>query len=262
MPEGDTIHKIANYLAPRLEARVVQRVRTTDASATRRCAGQRVRSVFAKGKHLFIEFDNDWLLRSHLGMFGSWHRYRDGEAWRKPARQASLELATADDVFVCFNAKEIELVNTPSVRNRIVSARLGPDLAEAGVDTSRLAQRAREFLAGDTPVADVLLDQRIACGIGNVYKSEVLFIEGQLPHVHLDGLSDAALTRCYATAARLIQRNLGGSPRVTRFENDRAGRLWVYGRGGLPCLRCDGRIGSARLGKDHRSTYFCETCQR
>jgi endonuclease-8 len=261
MPEGDTIHKLANYLAPRLEARVVRRARMPDPAGARLCAGQRVRHVFARGKHLFIEFDNDWLLRSHLGMHGSWHRYRDGEAWRKPRRQASLELATDDDVFVCFNAKGIELINAPGVRRRIFDTRLGPDLVAPAVDFPSVVQRAREFLAGDTPVADVLLDQRVAAGIGNVYKSEVLFITGHLPRTPLYALRDTELEACYATAAGLLKRNLGGGPRVTRFVNDRAGRLWVYGRRGFPCLRCPGRVRFARIGNDHRSTYFCESCQ-
>jgi endonuclease-8 len=261
MPEGDTIHKLANYLAPRLETRVVDRVRAADPSAMRLCGGQRVSRVFAKGKHLFIEFENEWLLRSHLGMYGSWHRYRENEAWKKPRRQASLEIAAEGEVFVCFNAKEVELVHAPGVRKRIVDTRLGPDLACADFYVTAMAQRAREFLEDDAPLTDVLLDQRIACGIGNVYKSEVLFIEGLPPLATLGMLGDEQLNRLYATAAQLIQRNLGGGPRVTRFESDGAGRLWVYGRGGLPCLRCDSRINSARMGKNHRSTYFCEQCQ-
>ncbi|MDJ0928481.1 MAG: DNA-formamidopyrimidine glycosylase family protein [Gammaproteobacteria bacterium] len=261
MPEGDTIHKLAGYLGPRLEQRTVDRLRVADPTAVRRCTGRRVRSVFAHGKHLFIEFDNELMLRSHLGMYGSWHRYSEGETWQKPRRQASLELVTGNDVFVCFNAKEIELVTTPSVRERIITSRLGPDLVLEDTHVADAVARAREFLTGDTPLADVLLDQRVAAGIGNVYKSEVLFITGYLPLTALQVVDDEALQVCYVTAAELLRANLGGGRRVTRFENDRAGRLWVYGRGGLPCLRCDRPIDTARLGKDHRNTFWCANCQ-
>jgi endonuclease-8 len=261
VPEGDTIHKIADYLAPRLKGRAVRRLRMADPAGADRCTGRRIEAVFAHGKHLFLEFDNDLLLRSHLGMYGDWHRYRAGEPWRRPRWQASLELAVDEDVFVCFNAKEIELLRAPSVRERILGTRLGPDLVEATVDTGRIVLRAREFLPGETLLADVLLDQRIAAGIGNVYKSEVLFIEGCLPQTPLAAVSDEWLAGCFTTAAELLRRNLGGGPRVTRFVNDAAGRLWVYGRRGKPCLRCEGRIASARLGRDHRSTYWCMTCQ-
>ena len=152
MPEGDTIHKLANFLAPRLEAHTVRRVSAPDPSAARQCAGQRVRRVFARGKHLFIEFDNGHLLRSHLGMYGSWHRYGHGEAWRKPRRQASLELATDAEVFVCFNAKEVELLHGPGVRRRITRKRAWrttgdrPQPALEGWSARRAAHRLRAWL--------------------------------------------------------------------------------------------------------------------
>jgi endonuclease-8 len=261
MPEGDTIHKIAHYLALRLVNRTVQRLHMNDTGGAAACTGKRIRTVFAHGKHLFIELADDLTLRSHLGMYGSWHRYAENERWRKPRWQASLELATDKDVFVCFNAKETELMRTPGFRERTLRARLGPDLVGPETDIDHVVRRAREFPESDTLLADVLLDQRVASGIGNVYKSEVLFIEGCLPHTRLSAVSDESLARCFASAAVLLRRNLGGGPRVTRFEEDNAGRLWVYRRRGLHCLRCDDRISSARLGKDHRSTYWCPSCQ-
>ncbi len=261
MPEGDTIHKIANWLAPRLTDRVVTDVRMADAAGARSCRGRRVAGVRALGKHLFIELDHDRALRSHLGMYGSWHFYPPGAAWKKPHSQASLVVETEDDVYVCFNAKEVELVATPSVRERIIDTRLGPDLIGEDVDAGYLVRRARDILEPDALIADVLLDQRVACGIGNVYKSEVLFIERILPQRLLGDVTGDALARCFEIAADLLRRNLGGGKRVTRFEDDDAGRLWVYGRTGLPCLRCDGRIAGRRLGKHHRGTFWCPDCQ-
>ena len=261
MPEGDTVHKIANFLAPRLEKQTVVRLSLANVADAKRCTGQKVTAVVARGKHLFIELDNGTAVRSHLGMYGSWHRYACNELWPKPRRQASLVLVTAQDEYVCFNAKEVELIEMPSVRQRIVHGRLGPDLIADTIDPSWLVRRAREFLDDDALVADALLDQRIASGIGNVFKSEVLFIERLSPRERLASVADEALARCFDTAAELLQKNLGGGKRVTRFENDAAGRLWVYGRDGLPCLRCDTLIVSARLGRHHRATYWCPACQ-
>lgn len=261
MPEGDTIHKLANYLAPRLEGATVQRLEMADAAGARRCRGRRIEQVFAHGKHLFIEFDNALMLRSHLGMYGNWHRYALHERWRKPKWQASLRLDTGDQTYVCFNAKEVELVATPSVRERLLSMRLGPDLVRPDASIADVIARAREFLPASAPLADVLLDQRIAAGIGNVYKSEVLFIEGHLPETPQDKLDDAGLARAFELAASLLRRNLGGGPRVTRFEQDAAGRLWVYGRRDLPCLRCDGIVRSRRFGAGNRATFWCPDCQ-
>ncbi len=260
MPEGDTIHKIANFLAPRLASQKITALQMADEVSRRKSEGRTVTGVTARGKHLFIELDNETSLRSHLGMYGSWHRYAHEEPWRKPRRQASMVLSTENDVYVCFNAKEIELVRTPSVRSRIVRGRLGPDLIADDAEPAELVRRAREFLETDALVADVLLDQRVASGIGNVYKSEVLFIERLLPDTRLADLSDDVLASCFRTAADLLQQNLGGGRRVTRFEDDSA-RLWVYGRTGQPCLECDTPIRSARLGRHHRGTFWCSRCQ-
>ena len=262
MPEGDTIHKLANYLAPRLEGRTIEALGMRDPEAVRRCTGRRILRVFARGKHLLIELDNATLLRSHLGMYGSWHRYRPDEPWRKPRRRASLTIATADAIYVCFNAKEVELMHAPGVRERILETRLGPDLVDPNADLEAVVRRAREFLPGDAPLADVLLDQRVAAGIGNVYKSEVLFIEGRLPQTAQSAVGDAALRAAFALAASLLRRNLGGGPRVTRFEGDAAGRLWVYGRRDRPCLRCEDTIAGARFGAGNRATFWCPGCQR
>lgn len=259
MPEGDTIHKVAAYLADRLVGRSIRRLRM--AGACDDCVGRRIERVYAHGKHLFIALDNDKLLRTHLGMYGSWHRYREGETWRKPASRASLELATEDEVFVCFNAKEIEILPAGGVRERILQTHLGPDLIDLGADLAPVVRRSRDLLAGDTALADVLLDQRVAAGIGNVYKSEVLFLERLLPQSLLAAVTDPVLAACYAQAADLLRRNLGGGPRVTRFVGDGGPRLWVYGRARLPCLRCGAPIRYARFGKDRRATYWCGGCQ-
>lgn len=232
-----------------------------DEAAAARCRSRRIEGVTARGKHLFIELDNQTALRSHLGMHGSWHRYAPGEPWKKPRWQASLVISIAGDDYVCFNAREIELVTLSGVRDRIVHSRLGPDLIADEADFGELGRRARELLEAETLIADVLLDQRVASGIGNVYKSEVLFIERLLPDAPLGEVSAPDLERCFRTAADRLRRNLGGGRRVTRLENDGAGHLWVYGRTGLPCLRCDGRIVSRRLGRHHRGTYWCPDCQ-
>jgi endonuclease-8 len=261
VPEGDTIHKIAGYLAPRIENEVIERAEARDSALACRCEGRTVTGVTARGKHLFIELDDGNALRSHLGMYGSWHRYPPGAEWRKPRRQASLVLAIAGDDYVCFNAKEVELIRLPSVRERVVHGRLGPDLIADEVSATALVRRARDILEPDVILADVLLDQRVACGVGNVYKSEIAFIERLHPAAPLGGVPDERLAGCFDTAAALLRRNLGGGKRVTRFENDGAGRLWVYGRDGLPCLACEGRIRTARLGRHQRSTYWCPRCQ-
>ena len=261
MPEGDTIHKIAAFMAPRLTGQTVDAVRL-GANAAPQFAGSAVSEVEARGKHLRIALDNGKVLRSHLGMHGSWHVYSNEETWQKPDRQASLVVAAGGSSWVCFNAKEVEIVDVPGVRDRVLSARLGPDLIADNPDPAALVRRAREFDDGNTLLIDTLLDQRVAAGIGNVYKSEVMFLERQPPDRYLADTPDEIVATCFVRAANLLKKNLGGGKRVTRFANDAAGRLWVYGRTGKPCHNCSTSIRSQRMGRHHRGTFWCLRCQR
>jgi endonuclease-8 len=224
-------------------------------------AGRLVSDVYAVGKHLLVRFADGLLVRSHLGMYGSWHRYRPGEPWRKPSSRASMVLATDGCVLVCFNARAVELLRANGPGMRDWQRRLGPDLLAPDIRIEALPERARSLLDPQTPLADLLLDQRIASGIGNVYKSELLFLGRLRPHRPLVEVADDALVGLYAAARELIAANLGGGRRRTRFAAADAGRLWVYRRRGHPCYVCGSGILSGPLGRHARSTYWCPRCQ-
>jgi len=261
VPEGDTIHKLAGAIAPRLEGRRLVRFELRG-DRTLDLAGRRVERVRARGKHLLVDLQGDLALRTHLGMHGSWHRYAVREPWKRPARRASVVLGTDADVFVCFDAKECDCVVASGSRARGALRRLGPDLvAAAEPDWATLVARARHLVAPDAPLADALLHQGVAAGIGNVYKSEVLFLRGLHPLRRLDSVGDGDVLALYRTARELLRRNLGGGRRTTRDASDGAGRLWVYGRAGRPCLRCTAPLESAQLGRGRRVTTWCPRCQ-
>lgn len=260
MPEGDTIHKVAAAMAPELEGRELQGGRLREVPGAP-FAGRVVSGLSVHGKHLFIELDGVEVLRVHLGMTGSWHRYAPGERWTRPARQASVVLETAADVFVCFNAKEVVLMRARGARHKDLGARLGPDLLGNDPDYAEILRRARARPAS-LPAVDLLLDQSISSGIGNVYKSEVLFMHRVHPETPVEALDDATVVAMFRTAAGLLRQNLGGGSRVTRFPRDRAGRLWVYNRAGKPCLECDTPVVHTRSGRHQRGTWHCPACQR
>jgi endonuclease VIII len=146
-------------------------------------------------------------------------------------------------------------------RRQALRDRLGPDLLAEDTDVTSLPARARGVLPVDAPLTDVLLDQRVAAGIGNEYKSEPLFLAGLSPHRALGSVDDETLVSIFALACDLLLRNLGYRPPTTRFAGDGLGRVRVYGRRGKPCLRCGVRVRYARLGCDQRGTYWCPACQ-
>jgi endonuclease-8 len=260
MPEGDTISKLARALGSRLRGAEVVALRLKRATGPA-LAGVRILDVRSRGKHLFIEFGNGVVLRSHLGMYGSWHHYPRGAPWRKPAWQASIVLQVGEETLVCFNAREAELLTANGYRLGDVQRRLGPDLTRERPEAGLLLRRAGALAEPGTLLVDLLLDQRLASGIGNVYKSEVLFLEGQPPRRTFAETPREVLAALYDLAGDLLRRNLGGGPRVTRFVGDGRGNLWVYGRADSPCFRCGSPIRRERMGVNQRSTYWCPLCQ-
>jgi endonuclease-8 len=128
-----------------------------------------------------------------------------------------------------------------------------------------MVARAEVRAHGNREIAELLLDQRIASGVGNVYKSEVLFAERVHPQTLVRDVDTTTLRSLFATAARLLRRNLltrrRESAPLRRRPEPNSARLHVYGRAGKPCLECGNRIVRFVQGDMARSTYFCPTCQ-
>ena len=141
-------------------------------------------------------------------MHGSWHRYRPGErvARGRPAgRSSSLEVPGA--VAVCFDAPVVELLETRRRALHPPLGGLGPDATADGFDRGEAIRRLRDPARAGCAVAEALLDQRALAGIGNVYKSEVLFIERVDPFVPVGALDDATLGRLVDRARALLLAN-------------------------------------------------------
>src|SRR4051812_49332326 len=229
MPEGDTIAQSARTLAGVLVGRTVSGFRSAAPGVEARAqafgvVGSTVSAVESRGKHLLIRFSSGATLRTHMRMTGSWHLYRVSSRWQKPAHLARVILEAGDVVAVCFSAPEIELLSSGEAAHHAGLGRLGPDLLDAEFDEAEAFARLRA--AGDREIADALLDQSIAAGIGNVYKSEVLFLERVSPFAAVASLDDETLRRLLLTARRQLRRNVGTGRRRTTGASQ-ANALWV-----------------------------------
>jgi endonuclease-8 len=205
--------------------------------------------VEAVGKHLLIRFADGTSLRTHLRMTGSWHLYRSGERWRRPPHLARAVVEVDGWVAVCFAAPVVELAPDASAGPRALG-HLGTDLTRADTgdaDIDVAVSRMARFAAPADEIGTVLLDQRVACGVGNVYKSEVLFACRVNPFSPVGDLDPAARRRLLATASKLLRA--GSRPGA------------VYRRAGRPCRRCGTPIVSRRQGEQARTSYWCPTCQ-
>jgi endonuclease-8 len=162
MPEGDTIFRAADVLRAALVGRRVTAARAQAQPGMRRVpdlsrlAGTTVTSVEPRGKHLLIGFDNGLTVRTHLRMSGSWHRYRPGEPWRRPRREASAILETADAVAVAFNTPVVELLTDADLHRSRPLRELGPDLLSRTFDLGEAVRRLRERDADE--LGSALLD--------------------------------------------------------------------------------------------------------
>jgi len=281
VPEGDTIYRAARTLHRALAGHVVTGFESMFPKLTRvhddtPITGRAIESVTARGKHVLMAFSSglgdrsgqDLVLRTHMRMNGSWHIYRPGEAWQRSRRDMRIAVSTADYIAVAFNVPVAEWLTSRDLRRHGELTRLGPDLLADDFDAVEATRRLKE--RADAEIADALLNQRVMAGIGNVYKSEVLFACRVNPFSRVQTLSDAQIDCLVTTARKFLQANVTeglaamttymGFRRTTR-RDDPSERLWVYGRVDEPCRRCSTAIRIAKQGRDARLTYWCPTCQ-
>jgi endonuclease-8 len=246
MPEGDTIFRTARTLQHALGDKTITGFRAQTNSippgAESRLVGQTITSVEAQGKNVLMHFSNGFTLHTHMRMQGSWHLYRPGERWRKPAFRARIILEVPDFVAVCFDAPVARLLKQPVLPN------LGPDIMK-DFDFAEVLRRFREH--PDLPIGEAIILQSILAGVGNIYKSEALFLERINPFVVVREMENTALQRLVAKTAEIMRVSTNSTTR-SRYQ--------VYRRSGKPCPRCGAEIRMLR--QSSRSTYYCPHCQR
>jgi endonuclease VIII len=247
VPEGDTIHRTANRLRAVLLGQPLVRLEVRHVAVRTPTTGTPIEAVDAVGKHLLIRFADGSTLRTHMRMTGSWHLYRTGERWRQPAHLARAVVEIKGWTAVCFAAPVVELEPSPTSASRV--AHLGPDLTRPDITDDDIALAVDRMYDGE--IGAVLLDQRVACGIGNIYKSETLFACGVDPFTSATTLDRGTQHKLLATASKLLRASVADAPRPRN----------VYGRAGQPCRRCGTPIRARRQGDQQRTTYWCPSCQ-
>ena len=257
MPEGDTIHRTARSMQRALAGKVVLRAesRMPRVPATK-LTGATIEEVVARGKHVVMRFADGRVLRTHMQMTGSWHLYRTTDRWRRPRRQMVLLLETDPWHAVAFNVPQAELLR--SERHSAQLRRLGPDLLDPDADLDEAIRRLTS--EPDIPLGVAVMRQDLVSGIGNVYKSELLFLEKLDPFGPVSAVSPEQLRVLLERTRELMRRNLRGPERITTGRSDRMSKH-VYGRQGEPCPVCETPIRMRRQGTGGRSTYWCPTCQ-
>ena len=275
MPEGDTIFRTARALGRALIAKPITVFRSTYPMLTRfhddtPLTGQTVNEVESRGKWLLIHFSGGGTLATHMLMSGSWHIYRHGERWQLPRDRMRILLENSEYVAVGFSVPVAKMMRTAELLRAL---RIPPRAIDVLSEEFDAAEAARRLLKHrDEEIGDVLLNQAVMAGVGNVFKSEICFVTATNPFCKVAALDSERVAELIATARRLMKVNVledsnnaiaryGGRKHRTTNELDISAGLWVYGRGGEPCRQCGEQIRRCIQGPDARVTFWCQQCQ-
>ena len=272
MPEGDSVHRLANRLQPLVGRRITRSQFRVPQLATATLTGTTIARVWAHGKHLYWECQPDvgeaLILHTHLRMEGTWAVHKTGDRWSKPGHTARVVVEVTGGVeLVGHELGVVEL--WPAAQYPERTTHLGPDvLASDWSGRGRDEAIARISADPARTIGEALLDQRNLAGIGNEYRAEVCFLAGLHPAARV---GDVDVPTVVDLAAKLMQANLASPVRTFTGDHRRGETTFVFGRNHRPCRRCcttilQDRLGgatsvtSAEAGRE-RIIWWCPTCQ-
>jgi len=265
MPEGHTVHRTANQFREHFlgEPVAISSPQGRFAAGAKLISSRQLVAAEAVGKQLFLGFDNELQLRIHLGIYGKWQFSQHLGERPEPVGQVrarfenSLWLADLRGPTACevITADEATLVLT----------RLGPDPLRPdrhGTELQRFVDRVRSSRG---KVGQLLMDQSVIAGVGNVYRAELLFRAGLNPHLAGSSVPVEQLESIWHDAVRLMRVGVKKGIMITRdeFLTKRpkiADRYFAYKREGLPCRVCGSSIALEIMAT--RKLYWCPSCQR
>ena len=275
MPEGDTIFRTARSMGRALVGKPITGFRSNYPLLTRfhddtPITGQLVDRVESRGKWLLIHLSGGATLVTHMLMNGSWHLYRTGERWRRPARDMRIVLENREYQAVAFTVPVARIYTAQALAREKRIPPPGADVLNEDFDALSAADRIRA--CAEEEIGNVLLHQHVLAGVGNVFKSEVCFVERVNPFCRVSGLSDRQVAALVGRAQQLVAANVledsgnmivtyRGQQRRTTHTTSPQDSLWVYGRSGAPCRVCGEAIRQRLQGPDARVTFWCQTCQ-
>lgn len=265
MPEGHSVHRHAKKLNELFGGMAIgvssPQGRFADGASL--LNGQSLVSTRAHGKQLFAEFDNRLYLRVHLGIYGKWGFKNFDENPPEPVGQVRLRLLSNNSVADLRGPTACEVLTKAEVRT--VTKRLGPDPLHSDPRGYKKQDFFERVKKSQVSIGQLLMNQEIIAGIGNVYRAELLFRANQSPFTPGKEVSEEVLETIWTDAQRLMRIGVKKGIMLTREDKLRgrpkiADRYYVYKRQGLACRECAGMVSIGLM--QARKLYWCETCQR
>lgn len=210
-----------------------------------------IEEVRALGREIEIIWDDGVVLRTKLQIRGNWRIFRVAD-WQKKNRDfAKVVVQTGEYIAACFDAVEVETYHDFDPGRHPLLGRHGPDLSDSRTDLDRCVDLMLDYQDADATIAEVLLDQRVMRGIGNVFRCELLWTCELHPWAKVSSLNRDECRELISIAAEMLQSQHAPEDRL----------LAVYGRHGKTCERCNGQVSVTHHGEANRVLYWCADCQ-
>ena len=262
MPEG---HSILRYARRQHELLAGQEVMAASPQGrfqggAARISGRELLEVDAHGKHLFYHWHRAETLHVHLGLYGKFRTFKTDPPPPTPATRLTL---STERVTVYLAGPTVCELITPS-QEEAIRARLGPDPLQAGSDGNTLAEFASNLKRRQVPIGAAILDQKVIAGIGNIYRTEILFLTGINPATRANELELGKVEELWRCSVDLLARGVAAGkivtvPRTPLGRSNETDRLYAYKRERFPCRLCGGSISKADMA--NRAIWWCESCQ-
>lgn len=275
MPEGHTLRRLADDLTAAFAGRLV-RVTSPQGRFAADAAlvdGSRLVGADSAGKHLFVELEDERFVHVHLGLIGAFDVHAGVGEVPEPVGQVRLRLVAADGdargtAYADLRGAIVCDLIGPERRAEVLG-RLGPDPLRPDADPDVAWRRISR---SPRPIGDLLMDQKVLAGVGNVYRAEVLFRHRIHPLRPGSTLRVSQWRAMWADLVELMSEGvrtgridtvrpehtpeaMGRDPR----KDDHGGEVYVYRRTDMPCLLCGSAVRTAELAG--RNSFWCPRCQ-
>lgn len=264
MPEGHTVHRTANDFNKLFAGKtlLIDSPQGRFSSDAQKISGRTLIKASAIGKQLLLEFDNELFLRIHLGIYGKW-RWHFVDELPQVVGEVRARFFCGASVAELRGPTVCEVIDHAEMMQ--VAKRLGPD----PLNPDRAGKEAERFIAkvssSKKTIGELLMDQSVIAGIGNVYRAEILFRAAIEPHTPGNKISEDQLREIWNDSVKLLKVGVKTSFMITRDElftkrPSKADRNWVYKREGQPCRACGHKISIEMM--IGRKLYWCSNCQK
>ena len=255
MPEGPQVHRAAGMIAEFAGSRITVIKHPPSRPPWPLSLPARIQKVGAKGKNIFIYLETGPVIYNHMLMWGGWRKGCEVAG----KKRLNTCFTTESGLLGYFGGGILKLV-TPEEAEKLQD-QLGVDITT----TARAQPGIAAWKQQAAPIGEVLLNQKVVCGIGNIYKSEGLFVAKINPLEPASSIAKAKLEKLYGFLHQQMAGDVKtGTIITTTPAAARAGnRRFVYRRHHQPCLFCGTLIERIYQGEPlRRSTYYCPSCQR